>query len=249
MNILFTCLRSTINPSMARMYTMQSYYRGSIIHNKHLLLTANRSSVQLLASNRCFMKKMGFKQIYDVYDKKAAKDKVSPTEYMLVYNGVGEMYVRYLSAAVVAASVILPSVFVYTYVYLLFTEGHIDLNTYFNILLIPHSAVELIIMLSVLFSLKLASYSFITKYVLRIYKHHMKKQYIGVFINPLFPWKNITCTFDKAIKLPNGKITLIPWYNEYYKLAGNKSIVLRERFRRPIDYDRMLGLEKSMDEL
>lgn len=104
-------------------------------------------------------------------------------------------------------------------------------------------------MLSVLFTLKITSYSFISKYVLRIYRHNTKRQYVGVFIHPILPWKNMTYTFDKAIKLPDGKFTLVPWYKEYYKLAGNKAIVLRERFRRPIDYDRMIGLEKTMDEL
>jgi len=194
------------------------------------------------------MKKTGLKPGYDVYNKKAAKDKVSPTEYELVYIGNGEKYVRMLSGIVVVAMIFVPSVFIFGYVYLLFTEESIDLLTYYNILLIPHTSFELIILMTTLFCLKIASYSFISKFVLRIYKHTTKTQYVGVFINPLLPWKNITCTFDKAIKLPDGINFLIPWHKEYHRLAGYKSIILKERFRRPIDYDRMIGKIKTMDD-
>jgi len=194
------------------------------------------------------MKKMGLKPRYDVYDKKALKDQVSPTEYELIYIGHGEKYVRMLSGIVITAMVLLPSFFVIGYVYLLITEGPIDLKTYFKILLIPHTFFELAFMIVTLFCLKMASYSFISKYVLRIYKHNIKTQYIGVFINPFLPWKNIMHTFDVAVKLPNGINYLLPWNKEYHKLAGYKSIVLKERFRRPVDYDRMIGKIKAMDE-
>lgn len=237
---------SLIFSSMKRSYA--AYHRCSVVHNKHSsLLSADRFPVQS-ASNRCFMKKMGLKPGYDVYNKKAAKDKVSPTEYELVYIGNGEKYVRMLSGVLIAAIIFVPSLFIIGYVYLFFTEESIDLKTYYNVMLIPHTSFELMILLTTLFCLKIASYSFISKFVLRIYKHNTKTQYVGVFINPVLPWKNITCTFDRAIKLPDGKNVLIPWHKEYYKLAGYKSIVLKERFRRPIDYDRMLGKMKTMDE-
>jgi len=103
-------------------------------------------------------------------------------------------------------------------------------------------------MIPTLFLLKIASYSFVSKYVLRIYRHKIKRQYVGVFINPILPWKNIKCKFETAIKLPDSINVFIPWHKEYYRLAGHKSIVLRERFKRPIDYDRMLGLVKTLDE-
>jgi len=194
------------------------------------------------------MKKMGLKPIYDVFDKKAAKDNVSKENYTLVYNGIAETYVRCLSGLVVAIIIIAPTIFVSAYIYLCYSEGNIDLKTYFNILLIPHTSLELLIMLPTLFLLKVASYSFISKYVLRIYKHNSKTQYIGVYINPVFPWKNITCQFNQAIKLPDGKNFIVPWHKEYYRISGYKSIILKERFRRPIDYDRMIGLKKSMDD-
>ncbi|KAL5244398.1 hypothetical protein ACI65C_011808 [Semiaphis heraclei] len=133
-----------------------------------MLLPSNQLSGYLVP-DRCFMKKMGLKPIYDVYNKKAAQDRVSPSEYELIYNGTGE-------------------------------------------------------------------------------RHNTKRQYVGVYINPILPWKNITCTFETAIKLPDSINVFIPWHKEYYRLAGHKSIILRERFKRPIDYDRMLGLVKALDE-
>lgn len=247
MNIL-NCLRSRVDysivSSVKRSYTM--CYRASVIHNKHSL-SSNQLPVQVIP-NRCFMKKMGLKPIYDMYNKKAAKDGISSTEYELLYQGTGEVYVRWLSGIVVVAMAIVPSVFIFSYLYIVFTEGKIDLKTYLDFMFIPNSLLELAFMLPSLFLLKLASYSFISKYVLRIYRHNSRNQYVSVYIHPVLPWKNITCSFDKAIKLPNGKNFLVPWHKEYYRLAGYKSIVLKERFRRPVDYDRMLGLVKTMDD-
>lgn len=248
MNV-FNCLRSGINFStltpIKRSQTI--CYRASGINNDHNLRSNNQISIRLIPQ-RCFMKKMGLKPIYDVYKKKAAKDNVSSTDYELVYNGTGEKYVRYLSGILSLAVVSLPSVFVGSYVYLLFTNGYISLKTYFDILCLPQSAFEVMIFLLVLFILKIGSYGFISKYVLRIYRHNMKMQHACVYIHPIFPWKNITTIFDKAIKLPDGKNFLVPWHKEYYQLGGYKAIVLRERFRRPIDYDRMLGKVKTLDE-
>lgn len=247
MNIL-NCLRSRVDSSIIssvkRSYTM--CYQASVIHNKHMLLSS-KLTVQVLPK-RCFMKKMGLKPTYDIYNKKAAKDGVSPTEYVLLYQGTGEVYVRWLSGIVVVAMMVLPSVFIFSYLYLVFTEEKINLETYLDFMFIPHSALQLAVMLPTLFLLKLASYSFISKYVLRIYRHNAREQYVSVYINPVLPWKNVTCSFEQAIKLPDGKNFLIPWHKEYYRLAGYKSIVLKERFRRPIDYDRMLGLVKTMDD-
>lgn len=224
-------------------------YRTPVLHRKHTLLsTAKPTYIPRSVPSRCFMKKMGLKPMYDVYNKKAAKDQVSPAEYTLIYGGTGELYVRYLSGAVMAALIAVPSIFVVAYLYIVFTEGKIDLKTYLKILSIPHSSLELMVMIPTLFLLKIASYCFVSKYVLRIYRHNSKSQYVGVFINPVLPWKNVTCLFDKAIKLPDGKNFLIPWHKEYYRLAGYKSIILRERFRRPIDYERMLGTEIAMDD-
>lgn len=248
MNILNYYHRSRVNTlifsTVQRACTI--CYRSSVIHNKSTLLSVDQSPMQFV-SNRFFMKKIGLKPMYDIYNKKAAKDNISPTEYALIYNGTGEKYVRSLSGIVIVAMIIVPTVLIGTYIYILFTRGQIDLRTYLNILFIPNSILETAIMLFILFSMKLVSYSFISKYVLRIYKHNTKSQYIGVFINPFLPWKNITCTFEKGIKLPNGKIFIVPWYKEYYKIAGNKSIILKDRFRRPIDYDRMLGIDKAWD--
>ncbi|NP_001288020.1 uncharacterized protein LOC103311794 [Acyrthosiphon pisum] len=246
MYIFNYCLRSRINSSIfssvKRSYTL--HLRTSLIHNNRMLLPANQFPGYLVP-DRCFMKKMG---IYEVYNKKAVQDRVSPSEYELIYNGTGEMYARWLSGIVIAAIIVLPSTFIIAYFYILFTEGKIDLQTYLDILLIPNSTFELMIMIPVLFLMKIVSYNFISKYVLRIYRHNTKRQYVGVYINPILPWKNITCTFETAIKLPDSINVFIPWHKEYYRLAGHKSIVLRERFKRPVDYDRMLGLVKTLDE-
>lgn len=248
MYIFNYCLRSRVNSSilstMKRSYTLFS--RTSIVHNNRTLLPINRLPGYLMPE-RCFMKKMGEKPAYNVYNKKATQDRVSPTEYELIYNGTGETYARLLSGMVIAAIIVLPSTFIITYLYVLFTEGKIDLQTYLDILLLPNSTWELLIMIPVLFLLKIVSYNFISKYVVRIYKHNAKKQYVGVYINPVLPWKNITCTFETAIKLPDSINVFVPWHKEYYRLAGHKSIVLRERFKRPIDYDRMIGLVKTLD--
>lgn len=249
MNVLNCCLRSriinsSIISSLQRPYATTVYYGASVIR-----LSADRSSVRTVLSNRrCFMKKMGLDPKYNVYDKKAAQDHVSPAEYELVYQGTGEKYVRWLSGMVVVALTIVPTVFVLSYAYLAYTEGQIDFKTYLNLLFLPGSAFEVVVLLSVLFVMKIASYSFISKYVLRIYRHNSNAEYVGVYINPFVPWKNVTCRFDRAVKLPDGKIFIVPWHKEYYRLAGHKSIILKERFRRPIDYDRMLGLEKTLDE-
>uniref|UniRef100_A0A2S2P2V7 Transmembrane protein n=1 Tax=Schizaphis graminum TaxID=13262 RepID=A0A2S2P2V7_SCHGA len=244
MYIFNCCLRSRVNSSilssMKRSYTLHS--RISIIHNNRTLLPINRLPGGLVP-DRCFMKKMGEKPVYQVYNKKAAQDRVSPTEYELIYNGTGETYARCLSGMVIAAIIVLPSTFIGAYLYILITEGNIDLQTYLDIMLIPNSTLELMIMIPVLLLLKIVSYSFISKYVLRIYKHNTKRQYVGVYINPILPWKNLTCTFETAIKLPDSINVFIPWHKEYYRLAGHKSIILRERFKRPIDYDKMLGLD------
>ncbi|XP_022172393.1 uncharacterized protein LOC111035178 [Myzus persicae] len=249
MYIFNYCLRSRVNSSIfssvKRSYTL--HLRTSVIHNNRMLLPVNRLPGYLVP-DRCFMKKMGMKPIYEVYNKKAAQDRVSPSEYELIYNGTGETYARCLSGIVIAAIVVLPSTFIIAYFYILLTEGKIDLQTYLDILLIPNSTFELMIMIPTLFLLKIVSYNFISKYVLRIYRHNTKRQYVGVYINPILPWKNITCTFETAIKLPDSINVFIPWHKEYYRLAGHKSIVLRERFKRPIDYDRMLGLVKALDE-
>jgi hypothetical protein len=194
------------------------------------------------------MKKMGLKPIYDMYNKKAAKDGVSPTEYVLIYQGTGEVYVRWLSGIVVFAMVFVPSVFIFTYMYTMFTTERIDLRTYLDLMFIPNSGLELAFMVPSIFLMKMASYSFISKYVLRIYRHNVREQYISVYINPVLPWKNVNCSFEKAIKLPNSKNFIIPWHKDYYRIAGYKSIILKERFRRPIDYERMLGLVKTMDD-
>jgi hypothetical protein len=229
---------------MKRSYTLHS--RTSIIYNNRTLLPINRLPGSLVP-DRCFMKKMGEKPVYQVYNKKAAQDRVSPTEYELIYNGTGETYARCLSGMVIAAIIVLPSTFIGAYLYILFTVGKIDLQTYLDIMLIPNSTLELMIMIPVLLLLKIVSYNFISKYVLRIYKHNTNRQYVGVYINPILPWKNLTCTFETAIKLPDSINVFIPWHKEYYRLAGHKSIVLRERFKRPIDYDKMLGLVKELD--
>lgn len=218
--------------------------RTSVIHNNRLLLPANLLPGYLVP-DRLFMKKTS---IYEVYNKKAAQDRVSPTEYELIYNGTGENYARCLSGAIIVAITILPSIFIIGYFYILFTEEKMDLQTYLDILLIPSSSLELMVMIPSLFLLKIVSYNFISKYVLRIYRHNTKRQYVGVYINPILPWKNVTSTFETAMKLPDSKMVFIPWHKEYYRLAGHKSIVLRERFKRPIDYDRMLGLVKTLDE-
>ncbi|XP_025198652.1 uncharacterized protein LOC112596975 [Melanaphis sacchari] len=250
MYIFNYCLRSRVNSSivssMKRSYTLL-HLRTSIIHNNRTLLPINRLPGYLML-DRCFMKKMGEKPIYEVYNKKAAQDKVSPSEYELIYSGTGQTYARCLGGITIFAMIVLPSTFFIAYLYVLLTEGKVDLQTFLDILLMPNSTMELIIMISTLFLLKIASYSFISKYVLRIYRHNAKRQYVGVYINPILPWKNITCTFETAIKLPNSRQVFIPWHKEYYRLAGHKSIVLRERFKRPIDYDRMLGLVKTLDE-
>lgn len=170
-----------------------------------------KTSVQLLASNRCFKKKMGLKLIYDMYDR----DTFSPTEYMLVYNGTGETYVRCLSGIIVILVIAVPSVYIYWYGHILFTKGYIDLNGYLNSFCTVLALIKL-----------LASYSFPLKYVIRNYKHNTKRQYAGVIINLILPWKNIICIFNKAIKFPNGKFTFVPWYKEYYDLDGHKSIKL-----------------------
>lgn len=250
MNILNYCLRNKVDAVISTIKRpCSAYYRASVLHNKNTcLLSTSQPAILQSIPNRCFMKKMGLNPIYDVYNKKAAKDQVLSTEYTLIYNGIGESYVRYLSGIVVAVIILIPSVSIGTYLYLLLTEGKIDFKTYLEILLIPHSALELMIMIPTLFLLKLAAYSFISKYVLRIYRHNTKTQHIGVYINPFLPWKNISCRFERAEKLPESKFVFIPWYKEYYKLGGYKSIILRERFRRPIDYDRMLGTVKSIDD-
>lgn len=252
MNLLNYCLRSKIDVSLLSTLKKRSYamfYQTSVFHcTRTVLLSAEPTYVIRSVPSRCFMKKMGLNPMYDVYNKKAAKDRLSPTEYTLIYSGTGELYVRYLCGAVMAALITVPSVFVLAYFYILFTERKIDLNTYLEVLAIPHSSLELMVMIPSLFLLKIASYSFISKYVLRIYRHNTKSQYVGVYVNPVLPWKNITCQFDTATKLPDGKNFLVPWHKEYYKLAGYKSIVLRERFRRPIDYERMLGTERTMDD-
>lgn len=249
MNVLNYCLRgrvdTLINSAIKRSYTV--FNRGSVIHNNSVLSPVHQSCVQLV-SYRCFMKKTSLKSIYDVYKKKAAKDKVSSTEYELIYNGTGETYVRCLSGIIVASVIFIPSVLIIGYIYTLFTEGKVNLKTYLDVLLIPHSATELAIMLPVLFLLKIMSYNFISKYVLRVYRHNTKTQHIGVYINPILPWKNISCTFETAIKLPDGKLNIIPWNKEYYQLSGYKSIILKDRFKRPIDHDRMVGLVKPLDE-
>lgn len=246
MNIFNYCHRNRVKPlifyPIKRSCTI--YYKSSVIQNKRTLLSVDQSSMQFL-TNRFFMKKTGLNPIYDVYNKKAAKDSISPTEYALIYNGTGEMYVRTLSGIVIIAMIIIPTVLIGIYIYILFTKEQINFRIYLDTLFIPNSINETAIMLFVLFSMKLVSYSFISKYVLRIYKHNTKSQYMGIFINPLLPWKNITCTFEKGIKLPDSKIFIIPWYKEYHKIAGIKSIILRDRFRRPIDYDRMLGINKA----
>ncbi|XP_050541852.1 uncharacterized protein LOC126905818 [Daktulosphaira vitifoliae] len=245
---LLSCIRS--KPVMAtlktycRIYFLKSqisFYPSSKYVSSGMWL--NKS----LITKRSFMKKVGLNPIYDTYQKKAAKDNISPSEYELIYNGTGENYVRWLSGIVISALIILPTSFIGAYFYIFLTEKSIDLDTYFKVLLIPHSAFEVSVILIIMFSLKLASYSFISKYVLRIYKHSIKNEYACVFINPILPWKNITVLTDNAIKLPNGYIPLVPWYKEYYKLGGYKSIILRERFRRPIDLDRMLNKEKKND--
>lgn len=251
MNILNYCLRSKVDTLIFSTIkrSCSTYYRASVLNDKHTcLLNTSQSPILQFVPNRCFMKKMGLKPMYDAYNKKAAKDQVSPTEYTLIYNSTGETYVRYLSGIVVAVIILVPSIFVGVYLYILFTEGKIDLKTYLEILLIPHTTLELMIMIPTLFFLKLASYSFISKYVLRIYRHNTKTQHIGVYINPFVPWKNILCQFEKAEKLPDSKYVFIPWYKEYHKLSGYKSIILKDRFRRPIDYDRMLGIASSMDD-
>lgn len=250
MNILNYCLRNKVNAVFSTIKRSCSmYYRAPVLHVKHTCLLFTSQPVILQSvPNRCFMKKMGLNPIYDVYSKKAAKDQVLSTEYTLIYNGIGERYVRYLSGVVVAIIILIPLVLIGAYLYILLTEGKIDLKTYLEILLIPHSTVELMIMIPTLFLLKLASYSFISKYVLRIYRHNTKTQHIGIYINPLLPWKNISCPFERAEKLPESKNVFIPWHKEYYRLGGYKSIILRERFRRPIDYDRMLGVVNSIDD-
>lgn len=249
MNVINYFLRNRVGTSIfstiKRSYTI--FNKRPVIHNNYIMLPANQSCVQLV-SYRCFMKKMGLKPMYDVYKKKAAKDNVSPTEYELIYNGTGELYVRYLSGIVIATIILIPSVFIFGYIYTICTEGIVDFKTYLNILTLPHSIIELAIMLPTLLLLKVMSYSFISKYVLRIYRHNTKTQHIGVFINPFLPWKNVSCTFKTAIKLPDGKLHIIPWYKEYYQLSGYKSIILQNRFRRPIDHDRMIGIVKTIDE-
>lgn len=248
MNVLNFCLRNRRDPSIfsvvKRSYTL--LYRSSIIHNNHIMLPINQSCVQLV-SYRCFMKKMGLKPIYDVYNKKAAKDNISPTEYELIYNGTGEMYVRSLSGILLVALTVVPATLVIGYIQTLLTEGNVDFKTYLEVLLLPHTSVELAVMLPALFLMKIVSYGFISKYVLRVYRHNIKTEHIGVYINPLLPWKNIRCSFKTAIKLPDGKLHIVPWHKEYYQLAGYKSIILKDRFRRPIDHDLMLGLVKPMD--
>lgn len=248
MNIL-NCLRLKINSSIICSVKMSHTmcYRASVIHKKHSLLSSHHLPVQVV-SNRCFMKKMGLKPMYDMYNKKAAKDGVSPTEYVLIYQGTGDVYVRWLSGMVIVAIIVLPSVFLFTYLYAMVTTKKIDLQTYLDLMFVPHSGLELAFMIPTIFLLKLASYSFISKYVLRIYRHNVREQYISVYINPFLPWKNITCSFEKAIKLPNSKMFIIPWHKDYYRIAGYKSIILKERFRRPIDYERMLGLVKTLDD-
>lgn len=250
MNMFNYSLRCKINSSIFSSVKRSSTlcYNISVIHNKHTFLFTKQSSVQLL-SDRCFMKKaMGLKPVYDSYDKKASKDRVSPTEYELIYHGTGETYVRYLSGITVGAMIILPTVFISTYVYILFSHGEIDMKTFLEFMLLPNSSLEIMIMVPTLFLLKFASFSFISKFVLRIYKHNSKSEYICVYVNPFLPWNNITCKFDRAFKLPDSKLIFVPWYREYHKLAGYKSIVLKEKFRRPVDYDRMIGTEKTIDE-
>lgn len=246
MNIFNYSLRCKVNSSIFSSVKRSSTlcYNISVIHNKHTFLSTNQASVQLLF-DRCFMKKMGLNPVYDSYNKKAAKDRVSPTQYELIYHGTGENYVRYLSGITVAAMVILPTIFISSYVYIFFSHGEIDMKTFLELMLLPHTTLEIMIMVPTLILLKLASFSFISKYVLRIYKHQTKSQYVCVYVNPFLPWNNITCNFDRAFKLPDSKLVFIPWSREYHKLAGYKSIVLKERFRRPIDYERMLGIEKT----
>lgn len=249
MNIFNYSLRFKINSSIFSSVKRSSTLccKISVVHNKPTFLSTKQSSVQWL-SDRCFMKKaLGLKPVYDSYDKKAAKDRVSPTEYELIYHGPGETYARYLSGITVAAMIFLPTIFISTYVYTWFSHGEIDMKTFLELMLLPNSALEIMIMVPTLLLLKFASLSFISKYVLRIYKHNSKSQYICMYINPFLPWNNISCKFDRAYKLPDGKLIIVPWYKEYHKLAGYKSIILKERFRRPIDYDRMLGIEQKMD--
>lgn len=251
MNILNYCLRNRVNcstfSSIKRSYTIASC-RASVIQHKPTLLPGDNQFHVKLVFYRCFIKKMGLNPMYNVYNKKAAKDNISPTEYELVYNGIGENYVRSLSGIVIGSMIFVPSIYIFSYFYLMLTEGYINFETYLKILLLPTSGIELIALISTLVLFKIASYSFVSKYVLRIYRHNMKAHHACVYINPVLPWKSITVTFDKGTKLPDSKMFLIPWHKEYYKLGGYKSIVLRERFRRPIDYDRMLGIEKRMDD-
>lgn len=242
MNILKYSLRNGVNYSMKWSSYPMYYQAYQGIQNKHLLISNNESSTQLLMSNRCFMKKVGLKPMYDLYSKTASKDNVSPLEYELVYIGSSELYVRCLSGAIIAAMIFVPSIFGFSFLYLWFTEEQLDLKTYLEVMALPHSIVEISIILTALVLMKIASYSFISKYVLRIYRHHTKTHHIGVYINPILPWKNILCTFETAIKLPDSKISVIPWHKEYYNISGYKSIILRERFRRPVDYDKMLGM-------
>ncbi|XP_050432004.1 uncharacterized protein LOC126840368 [Adelges cooleyi] len=247
MNILY-CLRiRTLNP----VFDPIKVYRRTI-YRASQQITSSKSQSKPIAPisksftiHRNFMKKVGLEPLYDNYKKRAIKDNISSNEFELIYNGIGETYARCLSGIVISALILLPTVFTGAYLYLLISEGSINLKTYFEILLLPHSAIEVFLLLTTMFSLKLASYSFISKYVVRIYKHNIKPQYACVYINPILPWKNITVMTDKAIKLPNGKISLVPWYKEYYELGGYKSIVLKERFRRPIDIDRMTNTEEK----
>ncbi|VVC44065.1 Hypothetical protein CINCED_3A012193 [Cinara cedri] len=249
MNILNYCLRSRIAsstfPTIKRSYKVLC--KGSLIHNNQIQLPANHQSCVQLVSYRSFMKKMGLKPIYDVYNKKAAKDNISPTEYELIYNGTGEMYVRSLSGILIVAVTIIPTSLIFGYIYTLLNEGNTNFKTYLEVLVLPHTSMELAILFPILVFMKIMSYSFISKYVLRVYRHNMKEQHVGVFINPILPWKNIRCNFKTAIKLPDGKLHIVPWYKEYHQLSGYKSIILRERFRRPVDYDRMLGLVEPTD--
>lgn len=247
MNILKYSLRNGVNFSMKWSSSTMYYQAYQGIQNKHLLMSTNKSSSQILMSNRCFMKKVGLKPMYDLYTKKASKDNISPLEYELVYIGSSEMYVRCLSGAIIAATVFVPSLFGFSYLYLWFTEERFDFKSYLEILALPQSGTELAIILTALVLMKIVSYSFISKYVLRIYRHHTKTNHIGVYINPFLPWKNFTCVFDTAIKLPNSKNFIIPWHKEYYTISGHKSIILRERFKRPIDYDKLLGINKTME--
>lgn len=249
MNVLNYCLRSrvdtSINSAIKRLYTI--FNKSSVTHNNCVLSPVHQPCIQLVSYRR-FMKKNSLKSIYDVYNKKAAKDKVSSTEYELIYNGSGETYVRCLSGIIIASIIFIPSSVIIGYIYTLFTDGKVNLKTYLDVLLIPHSAIELGIMFLVLFILKVMSYNFISKYVLRVYRHNTRTQHIGVYINPILPWKNISCTFETATKLPDGKLNIIPWNKEYYQLSGYKSIILKDRFKRPVDHDRMVGLVKPLDE-